>query len=91
VSAPRRDPESGTWSFVVDLGLGPNGKRRQARRRGFPTKKAAQEALDRLRVSAREGTHVAIDRMTVGDYLEQWGETLAVAVPQARDNRLVPP
>jgi integrase len=79
VSAPRKDPKTGTWSFVVDLGPGPNGKRRQARRRGFPTKKAAQEALDRLRVNAREGTHVAIDRMTVGEYLDQWGETLAVA------------
>lgn len=30
-------------------------------------------------MSAREGTHVAIDRMTVGEYLEQWGETLGVA------------
>lgn len=30
-------------------------------------------------MSAREGTHVAIDRMTVGEYLEQWGETLRVA------------
>ena len=79
MSAPRKDPKTGTWSFVVDLGLGANGKRRQARRRGFPTKKAAQEALDRLRVDAREGTHVAIDRITVGEYLEQWGETLAVA------------
>ncbi len=35
--------------------------------------------MDRLRVNAREGTHVAIDRMTLGEYLEQWGETLAVA------------
>lgn len=79
MSTPRKDPKTGTWSFVVDLGLGPTGKRRQARRRGFPTKKAAQEALDRLRVNAREGTHVAIDRMTVADYLEQWEATLAVA------------
>ncbi len=79
MSAPRRDPETDTWSFVVDLGVGTNGKRQQARRRGFATKKAAQAALDRLRVNAREGTHVAIDRMTLGEYLDQWGETLAVA------------
>ncbi len=51
-AAPRKDETTGTWWFVVDLGPGPDGKRRQARRRGFPTKKAAQEELDRLRVRA---------------------------------------
>lgn len=79
MSAPRRDPQTGTWWFVVDLPASGNGKRRQAKRRGFPTKRAAQVALDRLRVNVREGTHVAIDRMTLGEYLDQWGETLAVA------------
>ncbi len=79
MSAPRKDPENGTWWFVVDLPPKADGRRRQAKRRGFPTRRAAQAALDRLRVSAREGTHVAIDRMTVGEYLEQWGETLGVA------------
>lgn len=78
-AAPRRDESNGTWWFVVDLQPGSKGQRRQAKRRGFPAKKAAQEAIDRLRVNAREGTHVAIDRTTVGEYLEHWGETLAVA------------
>lgn len=78
-ASPRKDETNGTWWFVVDLTPGRGGQRRQARRRGFPTKKAAQEAIDRLRVSVREGTHVAHDRITVGEYLEQWSETLAVA------------
>ncbi len=78
-AAPRKDESNGTWWFVVDLTPGPDGQRRQAKRRGFTTKRAAQEAIDRLRVDSREGTHVAIDRMTVGEYLEAWGETLAVA------------
>lgn len=78
-ASPRKDPKTGTWSFVVDLGPGPDGKRRQARRRGFPTKRAAQEELDRLRVAAREGTFVEPSKTTVADYLESWLEARAVA------------
>lgn len=36
---------SGKWSFVVDL-VGVGGKRKQAFRRGFATKKAAQAELN---------------------------------------------
>ena len=43
-SAPRKDPRSGTWWFVVDLPSGPHGKRCQAKRRGFRTKAEAQAA-----------------------------------------------
>ncbi len=44
---PRKDQATGTWSFVLDIGTAPDGRRRQAKRRGFPTKRAAQEELDR--------------------------------------------
>lgn len=72
-AAPQRDPKTGTWYFVVDLGPGSEGKRRQARRRGFRTKKAAQEALDKLRVNAREGAYVAPKRQTLGSFLrDDW-------------------
>ena len=33
-AGPHKDELTGTWAFVCDLGAGPNGKRRQARRRG---------------------------------------------------------
>jgi hypothetical protein len=46
-ASPRKDAATGKWCFVVDLGPGPDGTRRQARRRGFATKREAQEALDR--------------------------------------------
>ena len=48
-AAPQKDPKTGTWLYVVDLGRGADGKRRQVKRRGFPTKKAAQEALNQVR------------------------------------------
>jgi integrase len=78
-AGPQKDDRTGTWGFVVDLGAGPQGQRRQARRRGFTTKKAAQEALDKLRVSAREGTFVEITNVRVADYLQSWLDAAGVA------------
>jgi integrase len=74
-AAPRQDP-NGTWWFIVDIGAGPDAKsvwreRRQIKRRGFATKKTAQAALDDLRVSSRQGTHVAHSRQTLREFLEE--------------------
>lgn len=76
-ASPRRE-DNGTWSFVVDLGPGLDGKgewreRRQARRRGFATKKAAVTAMEELRVAARRGTFVAPQQTTLKEFLEnEW-------------------
>jgi hypothetical protein len=67
-AGPRRDPTNGTWWFVVDLAPAADGRRRQAKRRGFTTKAAAQAALDELRVASRQGTYVAPVRQTVGEF-----------------------
>ncbi|MDG4788984.1 Arm DNA-binding domain-containing protein [Micromonospora sp. WMMD1102] len=44
-----RDPKGKTWYFVIDLPASPDGRRRQMRRRGFASERAAgarqQEAL----------------------------------------------
>lgn len=72
-AAPRKEPRTGKWEFVVDLGSGPDGQRRQARRRGFKTRKEAQEALDALRVSVAKQTYVAPKKQTLAEYLtEDW-------------------
>jgi len=78
-AAPQKDPDTGTWWFIVDIGLAADGRRRQARRRGFPTKKAAQVELARLRVNVQEQTFVAPDRLTLAEYLAWWLEGLATA------------
>jgi len=59
---------NGTWSFVVDL-REVNGSRRQVRRRGFPTKKAAQAQLTAFLADKNRGVVVAPSRVTIGDYL----------------------
>jgi len=68
-AAPQKDPGTGTWWFVADLPPAGDGRRRQAKRRGFRTKGEAQAALDELRVSGRRGTYVAPARQTFGDFL----------------------
>jgi integrase len=89
-AAPRKDIATGTWGFVVDLGEGYDAKgvwrqRRQARRRGFATKAAAQEALDALRSDSRRGDHVMRDDLTVGDWLDHW---LAVTAARVKPSTL---
>lgn len=67
---------SGQWAFVVDLA--PAGApRRQVRRRGFATKKDAQEALDLLKGHVRDGTYVERRRDSFGGYLADWLDGLA--------------
>lgn len=69
--APQRDASNGTWWFVVDIGSGKDGRRQQAKRRGFRTKAEAQAVMDELRVSARQGTFVTHQRQTVKEFLEK--------------------
>jgi len=71
-AAPRKDPKTGTWFFVVDVGSGPDGKRRQVLRRGFSTKKQAREELDNVRRQGRTNRYVPPAKLTVKEYLEQW-------------------
>lgn len=70
-ATPRRDPTTNRWYLVVDGGVDENGKRRQVKRRGFVTRKEAQEELDRIRGQARTSTYVAPKRQSVRDYLTQ--------------------
>jgi integrase len=60
-----------TWKLVVDIA--PAGApRQQVRRRGFATRRAAQEALDEIKSAVRRGEWVAPDRIGFGDYLTRW-------------------
>jgi hypothetical protein len=73
----RKDERRGTWFFVVDLPPA-DGRRRQAFRRGFATKKAA---LDQLRLNVSNGLHVDRSTLTVDDYMtEHWLPAIASRV-----------
>ena len=65
-------PRHGAWLFVLDVAA-PAGKRRQLRRGGFPTKRAAEAARDAVVGRLQDGVSVD-DRTTVGEWLRYWYE-----------------
>jgi integrase len=65
------NPRHGSWHFTVDLGTGPDGKRQQHHRGGFPTEKAAKAELSKLLRRTSEG-QIIDDKQTVGEYLDEW-------------------
>jgi integrase len=75
----KRDEARGTWYFVLDLPQGPDGRRRQKKQRGFPTKKAAQTAMAEVVTRVDRGTHSEPGRRRLSEYLEEWIEGLAVS------------
>ena len=67
-----RKDGSGAWYFIVDV-AGPDGRRKQVRRRGFDTKKDAQAALTALQGDTQRGVYVAPLRSTLGEFLvDEW-------------------
>jgi Arm DNA-binding domain len=52
-----RKPRSagGTWSYRLDLGFAPDGRRQQKQVAGFPTRKAAQAALNEALAGCQHG------------------------------------
>jgi len=67
-----RQEANGTWSLVVDT-TDTDGHRRQTRRRGFATRKAAQTALTQVISSLAENAYVSPQRQTLAVFLtETW-------------------
>lgn len=64
-----RQASNGSWYFVIDTTL-PGGPRRQARRRGFPTRRSAQSALVKILAELSDQSHVAPSNLTLREYLE---------------------
>jgi integrase len=62
----------GSWWYVHDVPPGADGGRRQARRGGYATERAAREALNDELGRLRGGTYVERTRVTVGEYMDEW-------------------
>src|SRR5687768_11511314 len=65
-----------TWAYVVDAGRDAAGKRVQKKRRGFPTKKAAEAAMQLELHQRRAGSYIEKSPETVGELLDRWLETV---------------
>lgn len=69
---------SDRWYFIIDVPA-PTGERRQIRRRGFKSEKAAERALIDTLTELRTGTYVEPSKLTFGTYLTRWLDGLAAA------------
>jgi integrase len=68
----KRDTKRGTWFYVVDIATA-NGKRQQLHKRGFATKKEAEEAEAKVVADQARGTFVRPSRVTLGAFLlDEW-------------------
>lgn len=60
-----------TWSYVVDVGVTPQGKRRQQKRGGFRTRSDAERALRAVLHAVDRGRFVDPSQQTLAGYLRQ--------------------
>lgn len=64
-----RQDDNSTWSYTVDLTL-PGGQRRQTRKRGFLTRKAAQAALTETLTKLQDQSYVPPSRLVLRTFIE---------------------
>ncbi len=84
VAVPKQDARTGRWGFVVDVPGDLPGQRKQVRRKGFLTKREAQDALDELRQSVVTQTFVPASKQTVAGFLaEEWLPAKAIALDES--------
>lgn len=60
----------GSWKYVLEYGRDSTGKRLQTSKSGFPTKAAAQTALQEVVRTFMTDVHV--HSLTIGEYLDTW-------------------
>ncbi|MEC3429847.1 site-specific integrase [Bacillus thuringiensis serovar nigeriensis] len=72
----KKDKKTGKYLYIVDIGIDPlTGKRKQKKKRGFTTKKEAENALTKLLSEVHTGTYVEPSKLSYGEYLQDWFNT----------------
>jgi integrase len=67
-----------TWSFTIDLGRDPEtGKRKQITRRGFESKKDAENAAAQLLLEIEKGEYIQPKQITLKEFMIDWLENVA--------------
>jgi len=67
-----RQQTEGTWQVVVDVGVGPDGKRKKHYETVKGRKADAQKRLNELLVALDKGSYAPTGRITVAEHLWQW-------------------
>lgn len=74
-----KDENRGTWFYVLNF-HNEMGERKQKRKRGFKTKKAATEALKEVEVDMSRGNYVAPAKIKFGDFIYEWLKIKSVSL-----------
>ena len=72
----------GTWSYRLDLGFAPDGRRQQKQVAGFPTRKAAQAALNEALAGYQHGAYVPPSKQTVAEFAEVWLDAIKLEIAE---------
>lgn len=67
--------DGSSWYYIFYLEKDVNGKRRQKKKRGFKTKKEAQQALIEAINAINKGTYIEPSNIPYREYLDQWFST----------------
>lgn len=69
----KKDKNTGKYFYVVDIGVDSlTGRRRQKKKRGFNSKKEAEQALNEFLNEIRLGKYVEPSNMTLNTFIEDW-------------------
>ncbi|MED4676802.1 site-specific integrase [Bacillus nitratireducens] len=72
----KKDKKTGKYFYIVDIGIDPlTGKRKQKKKRGFTSKKEAENALTKLLSEVHTGIYVEPSKLSYGEYLQDWFNT----------------
>ncbi|MDA1654272.1 site-specific integrase [Bacillus thuringiensis serovar kyushuensis] len=72
----KKDKKTGKYFYIVDIGIDPlTGKRKQKKKRGFTTKKEAENSLTKMLSEVHTGAYVEPSKLLYGEYLECWFNT----------------
>ncbi|MCM3675019.1 site-specific integrase [Peribacillus simplex] len=68
-----QNKKTGKWDFVFNSGIDSlTGKRKQIRRRGFDSKRDANDELTRLKAEVLENEFLDLTKMNYCEYMEEW-------------------
>ncbi|MFE6704566.1 tyrosine-type recombinase/integrase [Bacillus thuringiensis] len=72
----KKDKKTGKYFYIVDIGIDHlTGKRKQKKKRGFTSKKEAENALTKLLSEVHTGIYVEPSKLSYGEYLQDWFNT----------------
>ncbi len=74
-----KDDNRGTWFYVLNF-QNEMGERKQKRKRGFKTKKAATDALKEVEVDMSRGNYVAPAKIRFSEYIYEWLKVKSVSL-----------